>query len=85
MRLTCDLTQEQIEVGYDLTLLAIHSRFCKWVVELEMKITHFAIFWETGEDGHPHLYATVDLSFESVMEIDPKFLDEMRLGGKEDA
>ena len=49
-----------------------------------MKITHFAIFWEESEDGEMHLFATAELSFDSPVEIDSKFLDEMRLGGKED-
>tara|TARA_R100000963_G_C4541520_1_gene38439 strand:+ start:142 stop:405 length:264 start_codon:yes stop_codon:yes gene_type:complete len=85
IRLTCDISQEQIDCGYDLTLLAIHSRFCKWIVELDLSITHFAIFWETSEDGNPHLFATAQLSFDSPVEIDSKFLDEMHLGGTEDA
>lgn len=84
IRLTTDLTQEQIECGYDWTLLTLHSRFCKWLVELEIPITHFSIFWETSEDGEPHLFATAELSFDSPVEIDSKFLDEMHLGGTED-
>ena len=84
IRLTCDLSQQQIDCGYDWTLLTLHSRFCKWLVELEMKITHFAIFWEQTEDGEPHLFAVAEISFDSPVEIDSKFLDEMHLGGNED-
>ena len=82
IRLTCDLSQQQIDCGYDWTLLTLHSRFCKWLVELEIPITHFAIYWETSEGGEPHLFAVAEISFDSPVEIDSKFLDEMHLGGK---
>ena len=84
IRLTCDLSQEQMDCGYDWTLLTIHSRFCKWLVDLEMKITAFSIYWDIGEDNEPHLFASAELAFDSPVEIDSKFLDEMHLGGKED-
>ena len=55
IRLTCDITQEQIDSGYDLTLLTIHSRFVKWLVNLEMPIVGFSISWEEMSEDDPHL------------------------------
>ena len=84
LRLTCDISQEQLDSGYDLTLLTVHSRYVKWILELELPIISFSIYWEESEDGEPHLYATVELLKESEVAIDKQFLDELRLGGKED-
>tara|TARA_R100000654_G_scaffold58779_1_gene85469 strand:- start:173 stop:436 length:264 start_codon:yes stop_codon:yes gene_type:complete len=85
IRLTCDITQEQIDEGYDFTLLAIHSRFVAWILTLELPIVSFAIYWEHMEDGTPHLFATAELRKDSEVSIDEPFLDELHLGGKEDA
>tara|TARA_R100001594_G_scaffold150671_1_gene213379 strand:+ start:5649 stop:5909 length:261 start_codon:yes stop_codon:yes gene_type:complete len=83
IRLTTDLTQEQMDEGYDRTLLSYHATFCAWLLELQMPITHFSISWEPCEDG-PHLFVSAELDLDSPVEIDSKFLDEMHLGGKKD-
>lgn len=84
LRLTCDITQEQIDSGYDLTLLAIHSRFVHWVVNLELPIVNFSIAWESMDSGDPHLFATAELVEDSPVRIDEQFFDELRLGGNTD-
>ena len=84
IRLTCDISQEQIDCGYDWTLLTIHSKFCKWLVGLGLNIVSFSLYWQENEDNVPHLFVTAELMLDSPVEIDSKFLDEMRLGGNED-
>ena len=84
IRLTCNISQEQIDEGYDYTLMNIHHRFVKWLVELDIPITAFSLFWEEMDDGEPYLFATANLCIGSEVEIDKKFLDELHLGGKED-
>ena len=86
IRLTCDISQEQIDSGYDLTLLTIHSRFVAWIMALETPIVGFSIDWRmtSDEDDQPHLVVTADLVENSPVKIDEQFFDEMHLGGRED-
>ena len=81
LRLTCDISQEQIDCGYDLTLLALHSRFVEWILGLELPITAFHITWEQMEDGDQHMFVSAELVEDASVNIDVKFFDEMRLGG----
>ena len=81
IRLTCDITQEQIDSGYDLTLLTIHSRFVKWLVNLEMPIVGFSISWQEMSEDDPHLFNYADLVQNSPVQIDEQFFDEVHLGG----
>ena len=84
LRLTCDLSQEQIDCGYDLTLIALHSRFVNWVLGLGLPIVSFHIMWEQMEEGDPHMFVSAELLEKSEVNIDVKFFDELRLGGRED-
>jgi hypothetical protein len=84
IRLTCDISQEQIDCGYDLTLLAIHTRFVEWLVGLEIPIVGFSILWEEGQDGTSHLFANAELVQDSSVEIDEQFFDKMHLGSDGD-
>jgi len=80
IRLSCDISQEQIDCGYDLTLIAIHTRFVEWLVGLEIPIVGFSILWEEGHDGTSHLFANAELVHDSSVEIDEQFFDKMHLG-----
>jgi len=84
IRLTCDLTQEQLDDGFDCTLLTYHTRYVRWLVELDIPIVGFSIYWEVSEDGNNHMFATASLLVGAEDHIDKKFLDEMHLGGRED-
>ena len=84
LRLTCDISQEQIDSGYDCTLLTIHSRFVKWLLGLGLPIVGFHIFWQQMEDGNSHMFATAEMLEGSDVSIDVQFLDELHLGGSED-
>ena len=84
LRLTCDISQEQIDSGYDYTLLTIHSRFVDWLLSMEIPIVGFHIFWDDAEDGEKHLFASAELMKDAESSIDVKFLDELHLGGSED-
>ena len=80
LRLTCDISKEQIECGYNLTLLAIHARFVEWLVGLDIPIVGFSLLWEEVQDGTMHLFATSELMHDSSVEIDEQFFDKMHLG-----
>ena len=84
LRLTCDISQEQIDCGYDLTLLAIHARFIEWLVSLEMPIVGFALGWEEVQDGTMHMFATAELVDDSSVGIDEQFFDKLHLGSSGD-
>ena len=84
IRLTCDISQEQIDSGYDLTLLTIHSRFVAWIMALETPIVGFSIDWRPSDEDEHHLIVTADLVENSPVKIDEQFFDEMHLGGRED-
>tara|TARA_R100000664_G_scaffold23588_1_gene33187 strand:+ start:639 stop:908 length:270 start_codon:yes stop_codon:yes gene_type:complete len=84
IRLTCDITQEQIDCGYDLTLLTLHSRFVDWLMTLDLPIVNFSIGWHTMEDNQPHMIITADLLKDSEVKIDEEFFDELHLGGKDE-
>lgn len=85
LRLTCDISQEQIDCGYDMTLIAIHSNFVNWILSLELPIVGFHIFWEDIEvDGDKHMFVSAELHKDSDVDIDVKFFDELRLGGNPD-
>ena len=84
LRLTCDISQEQIDCGYDMTLLALHSRFVEWILGLELPITAFHIVWEQMEDGDQHMFVSAELLQDSEVSIDVKFFDKLRLGGNPD-
>jgi hypothetical protein len=85
IRLTCDISQEQIDCGYDLTLIAIHSRFIEWLVGLGLPIISFSIHWETVEENEQHMFVTAELHQESPVQIDEQFFDEIHLGSDSDA
>tara|TARA_R100000655_G_scaffold31586_1_gene63204 strand:+ start:117 stop:386 length:270 start_codon:yes stop_codon:yes gene_type:complete len=84
IRLTCDITQEQIDCGYDLTLLTLHSRFVDWLVTLDLPIVNFSIGWHNMENDVPHMIITADLLKDSEVKIDEEFFDELHLGGKDE-
>jgi hypothetical protein len=84
IRLTCDITQEQIDCGYDLTLLTIHTRFVAWIMALDTPVVGFSLNWRMTSDDEPHLIVTADLVENSPVKIDEQFFDEMHLGGRED-
>ena len=84
IRLTCDITQEQIDCGYDLTLLTLHSRFVDWLVTLDLPIVNFSIGWHNMEDNQPHMIITADLLKDSEVKIDEEFFDELHLGGSDE-
>ena len=86
LRLTCDITQEQIDCGYDRTLLSLHSKYVDWVLGLGLPIIGFHIMWEDMPTGDPHLSVIVDLLSDDSDGIgfDSKFFDKIRLGGKDD-
>jgi hypothetical protein len=83
LRLTCDISQEQIDCGYDMTLLALHSRFIEWILGLELPITAFHITWEQMEDDDQHMFVSAELVKDASVNIDVKFFDEIRLGGND--
>ena len=68
-----------------MTLLAIHSNFVNWILELEMSIVGFHICWEEMDNGEQHLFAIAELVQDSEVDIDVKFFDKIRLGGNPDA
>ena len=85
IRLTCDISQEQIDSGYDLTLLTIHTRFVAWVMAIDTPIVGFSISWRmVSDDDEPHLIVMADMVENSPVKIDEQFFDEMHLGGRED-
>ena len=84
IRLTCDITQEQIDCGYDLTLLTLHSRFVDWLMTLDLPIVNFSIGWHNMENDVPHMIITADLLKDSEVKIDEEFFDELHLGGKDE-
>ena len=84
IRLTCDITQEQIDCGYDLTLLTLHSRFVDWLVTLDLPIVNFSIGWHNMENDVPHMIITADLLKDSEVKIDEEFFDELHLGGSDE-
>tara|TARA_R110000824_G_scaffold87676_7_gene216061 strand:+ start:18 stop:380 length:363 start_codon:yes stop_codon:yes gene_type:complete len=84
LRLTCDLSQEQIDGGYDMTLLTVHSRFVDWLLGLELPIVGFHIFWAEAEGGDNHMFVSAELLQGAEFSIDVKFLDELHLGGNID-
>ena len=83
LRLTCDVSQEQIDGGYDFTLLTIHSRFVDWLLGLELPIVGFHLCWQEVEGGDSHLFVCAELLEGADVSIDVEFLDEIHLGGKE--
>ena len=82
LRLTCDISQEQIDCGYDYTLLTIHSRFVDWLLGLKIPIVGFHLFWQEVENGDSHLFVSAELREDADVSIDVEFLDEIHLGGK---
>jgi hypothetical protein len=84
LRLTCDLSQEQIDGGFDCTLLTIHSRFVEWLLSLQLPIVDFRIFWQDIDDTDPHMFVTAELLQDGEFSIDVKFLDELHLGGRDE-
>ena len=84
IRLTCDISQEQIDCGYDLTLITIHSRFVEWLVGLGLPIISFSIHWEIVQEGEQHMFVTAELHQDSPVQIDGEFFDEIHLGSDGD-
>ena len=85
IRLTCDITQEQIDCGYDLTLLTLHSRFVDWMLSLDTAIVNFSVGWKVLDDGEPpHMIITADLVKDCPVQIDKEFFDELHLGGRDE-
>ena len=80
-RIVCDISQEQIDSGYDLTLIAIHRRFVEWLLSMETPITGYALQWHEMDQGDPHLLITADVQEGAPVRIDEEFFDEMHLGG----
>jgi hypothetical protein len=80
IRLTSDISQEQIDCGYDLTLITIHSRFVEWLVGLGLPIISFSIHWETVEENEQHMFVTAELHLGSPVQIDEQFFDAIHLG-----
>jgi len=82
LRVTADITQDQIDRGYDVTLLSIHGKFVKWLLALELPIVSYNLSWQVVEEtGDPHLIATADLIEGGTVGIDVEFFDELHLGG----
>ena len=82
LRVTTDITQDQIDRGYDVTLLSIHGKFVKWLLALELPIVSSNLSWHAVEEtGDPHLIATADLIEGGTVGIDVEFFDELHLGG----
>ena len=82
LKLHVDLTEEQLAQRYDRTLLAIHSKFAKWLVGLKIPIVAYSIQWNAVDhDDDPHLFVFVDLIEDSPVEINSEFFDEVHLGG----
>ena len=83
VRLSCDITQEQIDCGYDLTLLTIHSRFVDWMLSLDTAIVNFSVGWKVLGDGEPHMIITAELVKVCPFKIYKEFFDELHLGGRD--
>ena len=82
LRITADITQDQIDRGYDVTLLSIHGKFVKWLLALELPIVSYNLSWQVVEEtGDLHLIATADLIEGGTVGIDVEFFDELHLGG----
>ena len=82
LRVTADITQDQIDRGYDVTQLSIHGKFVKWLLALELPIVSYNLSWQVVEEtGDPHLIATADLIEGGTVGIDVEFFDELHLGG----
>ena len=81
LRVTADITQDQIDGGYDVTLLSIHGRFVKWLLALDVPIVSYNLSWRPMEEGDPHMFATADLLDGESVGIDVEFFDELHLGG----
>ncbi len=84
IRLTCDLSQDQLDGGFDCTLLTLHSRYVDWLLSLGLPIVDFRIFWQEVDDKEPHMFVSAELLQDAGFSIDVKFLDELHLGGSED-
>ena len=82
IRVTADITQGQIDRGYDVTLLSIHGKFVKWLLAIRLPIVSYNLSWQVvEEEGDPHLIATADLIEGGSTGIDVEFFDELHLGG----
>ena len=82
IRVTADITQDQIDRGYDVTLLSIHGKFVKWLLALELPIISYNLSWQVVDEGDdPHMIVTADLIEGASVGIDVEFFDELHLGG----
>ena len=80
LRVTADITQDQIDRGYDVTLLSIHGKFIKWLLALDLPIVSYTLSWQAMDEGDPHMIATADLIEGASVGIDVEFFDELHLG-----
>ena len=81
IRISSDITQEQIDRGYDVTLLSIHGKFIKWLLALELPIVSYNLSWQSMDEGDPHMIATADVIDGESVGIDVEFFDELHFGG----
>tara|TARA_Y100000310_G_scaffold308497_1_gene351650 strand:+ start:95 stop:418 length:324 start_codon:yes stop_codon:yes gene_type:complete len=83
-RVVCDITQEQLDAGYDVTMLSLHRRFVEWLLSWEIPIVGYSLGWHPMEDETSHLMVTADLYSGSDVSIDREFFDDAHLGSGSD-